>query len=54
MMEGDILGREAWNWGDWGSSMGTKYSENLLESLKVILMRTHSNGVYGNPTRHLL
>lgn len=38
------MGRDDWDCGHLESGVDTWYSRNFLESMKVILMRTPSNG----------
>lgn len=43
-MEGKTVGKDVWNWGVTWRVVLQQYGGNFLESMKVILIRTRSNG----------
>ena len=45
-MEGESVERDSWSLGVFRGDMEIKSSSSLLESMKVILMKTSSNGEY--------
>jgi hypothetical protein len=50
----ESMGRDGWNWGALGGGMETYCSGKFLESMRVILVRTPSNGKYGVSSGNVL
>lgn len=54
-MEGENVGKDFWNLGPLGEWRGNLVQfAHLLEPMRVLLKRTHSDGGYGVSTGHLL
>lgn len=53
-VKGENAGRNGWKWWALGADRETWCSGNFLESMKVGLMKTPSNEIYGVSIGHLL